>query len=163
MDFYLFICKLRKSGAELCSKREFTRQDSSIDCTHEFTEVTTACTRLAQRKGRQSTGMDEGKIPASPPLAADAFWERESQFSSGMWPVRGNPCSSRWPCAHMHNTKMVQWINIAEQRAQEVATGIDKEELTVELHHSGAGQEVHILEPGVAHTYDPSAAETHPR
>lgn len=63
----------------------------------------------------------------------------------------------------MHNTKMVQWINIAEQRAQEVATGIDKEELTVELYHSGAGQEVHILEPGVAHTCDPSAAETHPR
>lgn len=73
MEFYLFICKLRKSGAELCSKREFTRQGSSIDCTHKFTEVTTARARLAQQKGRQSTGMDEGKIPVFPLLAADAF------------------------------------------------------------------------------------------
>lgn len=35
---------------------------------------------------------------------------REMEFSSGMWPLQGYPCSSRWSCTHAHtgNSKWTQ-------------------------------------------------------
>lgn len=37
----------------------------------------------------------EAPLLTEEPFTVDGFWQIECQFSSGMWPLNGYPCSSR--------------------------------------------------------------------
>lgn len=52
-----------------------------------------------------SVAQNNGFSLAEELLAVDAFWERDGQISLRMWPLRGYPCSSRWPYAYTHAGK----------------------------------------------------------
>lgn len=74
------------------------QQDS---CTYELTAAMPVYIRSAQNQSRKSPHWVGNcqKIPflAEELLATDGCWGRESQFSSGIWPLRGYPFSSTGP------------------------------------------------------------------
>lgn len=77
-------------------------------CTHELTVDVTECTNLQDQASMDGGRANVLSLLAEELLAIDGCWWEDSQFSSTLWPLRGYPCSRRYPYTHAH-TGSTKW------------------------------------------------------